>query len=110
MGIEETGHVELIGTTIGRLLDGSPRYQGNPPTDPLGQGRPGRCDTPGPGAEHRQHSSLPCLGAQGAKPVDAAGNAWSGNYVYNSGSLVLDLLYNLMLESTGRLQNAGSMR
>jgi Mn-containing catalase len=36
--------------------------------------------------------------------VDAAGNPWSGAYVYNSGNLVLDLLYNLMLESTGRLQ------
>ena len=37
-------------------------------------------------------------------PVDAAGNPWSGSYVYNSGNLVLDLLYNLMLEATGRLQ------
>ena len=44
------------------------------------------------------------VGAQGALPVDAAGNPWSGSYVYNSGNLVLDLLYNLMLESTGRLQ------
>ena len=44
------------------------------------------------------------VGAQGAMPVDAAGNPWSGSYVYNSGNLVLDLLYNLMLESTGRLQ------
>lgn len=37
-------------------------------------------------------------------PVDAVGNPWSGSYVYNSGNLVLDLLYDLMLESTGRLQ------
>ena len=37
-------------------------------------------------------------------PVDAAGNPWLGSYVYNSGNLPLDLLYNLMLESTGRLQ------
>ena len=44
------------------------------------------------------------MGAQGALPVDAAGNPWSGSWVYNSGNLVLDLLYNLMLESTGRLQ------
>ena len=36
--------------------------------------------------------------------MDAAGNPWIGSYVYNSGNLVLDLLYNLMLESTGRLQ------
>ena len=44
------------------------------------------------------------VGAQGALPVDAAGNPWTGSYVYNSGNLVLDLLYNIMLESTGRLQ------
>ena len=44
------------------------------------------------------------VGAQGALPVDAAGNPWSGSYVYTSGNLVLDLLYNLMLEATGRLQ------
>jgi Mn-containing catalase len=36
--------------------------------------------------------------------VDAAGNPWSGSYVHNHGNLVLDLLDNLVLESTGRLQ------
>ena len=41
---------------------------------------------------------------QCALPVDAAGNPWLGSYVYASGNLVLDLMYNLMLESTGRLQ------
>jgi Mn-containing catalase len=102
IGTEEISHVELIGTTISRLLDGSPAYQGKP-TDPL--------DTPGSGgatplkialSESNIHHYL--VGAQGALPVDAAGNPWSGSYVYNSGNLVLDLLYNLMLESTGRLQ------
>ena len=44
------------------------------------------------------------VASQGAMPVDAAGNPWSGSYVYNSGNLVLDLIYNLMLECTGRLQ------
>lgn len=44
------------------------------------------------------------VGAQCALPVDAAGNPWSGSYVYASGNLVLDLLYNVMLEATGRLQ------
>src|SRR5687768_5748337 len=29
VGIEEISHVELISTTITRLSDGSPRYQGN---------------------------------------------------------------------------------
>ncbi|MET4156693.1 Mn-containing catalase [Agromyces sp. PvR057] len=102
IGTEEISHVELIGTTISRLLDGSPRYQGKP-SDPL--------DEPGAGGatplkialdEGNIHHYL--VGAQGALPVDAAGNPWSGSYVYNSGNLPLDLLYNLMLESTGRLQ------
>ncbi|MET0974043.1 MAG: manganese catalase family protein [Leifsonia sp.] len=102
IGTEEISHVELIGTTISRLLDGSPRYTGKL-TDPL--------DTPGAGGatplkialdESNIHHYL--VGAQGALPVDAVGNPWSGSYVYNSGNLPLDLLYNLMLESTGRLQ------
>ncbi|MGX5770545.1 manganese catalase family protein [Microbacterium trichothecenolyticum] len=102
IGTEEIGHVELIGTTIARLLDGSPRYRGDS-DDPV--------DEPGAGgavplnialSEGNIHHYL--VGAQGALPVDAAGNPWSGSYVYNSGNLVLDLLYNLMLESTGRLQ------
>jgi len=102
IGTEEISHVELIGTTIARLLDGSPRYQGKA-TDPL--------DTPGAGGATPLESALSVgnihhylVGAQGALPVDSAGNPWSGSYVYNSGNLVLDLLYNLMLESTGRLQ------
>ena len=102
IGTEEISHVELIGTTISRLLDGSPRYQGKP-SDPV--------DKPGAGGatplsialdEGNIHHYL--VGAQGALPVDAVGNPWSGSYVYNSGNLPLDLLYNLMLESTGRLQ------
>lgn len=102
IGTEEISHVELIGTTISRLLDGSPRYKGSA-DDPV--------DLPGAGGatplnialdEGNIHHYL--VGAQGALPVDAAGNPWMGSYVYNSGNLVLDLLYNLMLESTGRLQ------
>jgi Mn-containing catalase len=99
VGIEEISHVELIATTINRLLDGSPRYQGK------------NGSTPGEGGTTPLNVALShgnihhfLVGAQGALPVDAAGNPWSGSYVYNSGNLVLDLLYNLMLESTGRLQ------
>ena len=102
IGTEEISHVELIGTTISRLLDGSPQYQGKV-TDPL--------DTPASGGKIPLELALTqgnihhyLVGAQGALPVDSVGNPWSGSYVYNSGNLVLDLLYNLMLESTGRLQ------
>ncbi len=102
IGTEEISHVELIGTTISRLLDGSPEYQGKL-SDPL--------DTPGAGGATPLNLALSqgnihhyLVGAQGALPVDSVGNPWSGSYVYNSGNLVLDLMYNLMLESTGRLQ------
>jgi Mn-containing catalase len=102
IGTEEISHVELIGTTIARLLDGSPRYKGKA-DDPV--------DEPGAGGATPLSIALDTsnihhylVGAQGALPVDAAGNPWMGSYVYNSGNLVLDMLYNLMLESTGRLQ------
>ena len=32
------------------------------------------------------------------------GNPWSATYIYDSGNLVLNMIYNLMLEATGRLQ------
>jgi Mn-containing catalase len=88
---EEIGHVELISTTIGMLLDGSTIEE--PPNKlPLEIAlKAGNI-----------HHFL--VASQGAMPVDSAGNPWSGSYVYNSGNLVLDLLYNLMLECTGRLQ------
>lgn len=106
IGTEEISHVELIATTINRLLDGSPRYQGK--AGPLGLGTE---SVPGENGSTPLNLALSqgnihhfLVGAQGAMPVDAAGNPWSGSYVYNSGNLTLDLLYNLMLESTGRLQ------
>lgn len=102
VGTEEIGHVELIATTIARLTDGAPGYSGKA-TKPV--------DEPGKGGATPLASTMSAgnihhylVGAQGALPVDAAGNPWLGSYVYNSGNLVLDLLYNLMLESTGRLQ------
>ncbi|PWJ55867.1 Mn-containing catalase [Quadrisphaera granulorum] len=102
IGTEEISHVELIGTTIARLTDGSPRYQGKQ-TDPLDAPAAGGA-TPLANALSEGNIHHYLVGAQGALPVYSAGNPWSGSYVYNSGNLVLDLLYNLMLESTGRLQ------
>jgi Mn-containing catalase len=102
VGTEEISHVELIGTTIARLLDGSPGYTGKK-SDPVD--KPGANGaTPLKIALDTSNIHHYLVGAQGALPVDAAGNPWSGSYVYNSGNLALDLLYNLMLESTGRLQ------
>ncbi len=99
IGLEEISHVELISKTISTLLDGSPRYQGK------------KYDVPGKGgtapmdmAKEQKNPHHFIVGAQGALPVDAAGNPWSGSYVHCNGNLTLDLLDNLVLESTGRLQ------
>ena len=99
VGVEEISHVELIGKTIARLLDGAPEYHGK------------KFETPGAGgkatmdmAKEQQNPHHFIVGAQGALPVDAAGNPWSGSYVHDHGNLVLNLMDNLVLESTGRLQ------
>ncbi|HZH94507.1 MAG TPA: manganese catalase family protein [Flavisolibacter sp.] len=99
VGVEEISHVELISKTIARLLDGAPEYNGK------------KFDTPGAGgkatmkmAKEQQNPHHFIVGAQGALAVDAAGNPWSGTYVHSHGNLVLDLMDNLVLEATGRLQ------
>lgn len=99
IAVEEISHVELITKTISKLLDGAPEYKGK------------RFDVPGKGgaapldmAKEQKNPHHFIVGAQGALPVDAAGNPWSGSYVHCNGNLVLDLLDNLVLESTGRLQ------
>ena len=99
VGIEEISHVELISKTIAQLLDGSPAYRG------------GKFEVPGKGgkatmdmAKEQMNPHHFIVGAQGALPVDAAGNPWSGSYVHSHGNLVLDLMDNLVLEATGRLQ------
>jgi manganese catalase len=68
VGTEEISHVELIGTIISRLLDGSAGYTGKK-TDRRA-GRQGR-DTAENRVRYQQHSPL-LVGAQGALPVDAA--------------------------------------
>jgi len=99
IAVEEISHVELITKTISRLLDGAPEYHGKKFEVP-GAGGTASMDM----AKEQQNPHHFIVGAQGALPVDAAGNPWSGSYVHCNGNLILDLLDNLVLESTGRLQ------
>jgi Mn-containing catalase len=89
----------LISKTISQLLDGSPRYKGD------------KFETPGKGgkpvmdmAKEQKNAHHYIVGAQASLPVDAAGNPWQGSWVHDHGNLVLNLLDNLVLEATGRLQ------
>src|SRR5215217_4799982 len=89
---EEMGHVELVANTINVLLEGA----SSPAADP--QELPLSIALESPNIHHF------LVAGQSSRPVDAAGNPWSATYVYDSGNLVLNMLYNLMLEATGRLQ------
>jgi Mn-containing catalase len=105
VAVEEISHVELITKTISKLLDGSASgasLNGN------GNGHSKTTKSKGStalnNAKEQMNPHHYIVGAQAALPVDAAGNPWSGSYVHAHGNLVLDLLDNLVLESTGRLQ------
>jgi Mn-containing catalase len=107
IGTEKISRLEqLIGTTIARLLRvaGIQRQEDGSGRRARRQGRDAVEDCLDTSNIHHY-----LVGAQGALAVDAAGNPWSGSYVYNSGNLVLDLLYILMLESTAGCRSAASM-
>jgi Mn-containing catalase len=99
VGIEEISHVELISKTISQLVDGAPGYNGAKSETPAEGGIPVMEAIKD--AKNVHHF---IVGAQGALPVDAAGNPWNGSWVHDHGNLVLNLMDNLVLEATGRLQ------
>src|SRR5919205_1612426 len=92
---EEMGHVELVSNTINMLLEGASSPM---PSDFSNSQLPLSVALDSPNIHHF------LVAGQSARPVDAAGNPWSASYVYDSGNLVLNMIYNLMLEATGRLQ------
>lgn len=88
---EEIGHVELVANTINLCLDGSTKSDEG--TDvPLGSGLNVR----------NTHHFIAT--AQTAIPGNSMGLGWNGDYVFNSGNLVLDLLHNFFLECGARIQ------
>jgi Mn-containing catalase len=90
---EELGHVELVAATVNGLLDQVPDS-----ADPADAPHMPR----GPG-ELNQHF---ILGGPGHLVANSQAQPWSGDYVFNSGNLVLDLLHNFFLESGARTHKA----
>jgi Mn-containing catalase len=87
---EELGHIELVANTINLLLDQT-EASTDGATPPLNfSGMTGNPD-------HFLNYGL------GAIPGSAAGKAWTGENVFNSGNLKLDLLHNFFLESGARM-------
>ncbi|WP_053361488.1 manganese catalase family protein [Bacillus sp. FJAT-27251] len=87
---EEFGHVELVANTINLLSRGNTFYTGNPDVTPLREGKDAR---------NTYHFIAT---AQTALAGDSMGRAWTGDNVFSSGNLVLDLLHNFFLEVGAR--------
>ncbi|MFD1019871.1 manganese catalase family protein [Thalassobacillus hwangdonensis] len=86
---EEFGHVELVNNSINLLTRGV-TFTGDPDITPMQNGL------------NKRNTYQFIATAQTALPGDSMGKSWSGDYVFNSGNLVLDLLHNFFLELGAR--------
>jgi Mn-containing catalase len=92
---EEGGHIEIVSAAINSCLNG-PR-SGFDRTEQLTEGPWKNL----PGGIFGGHY---IASAQTALPVDSRGAPWTGDYVFSSGNLILDLLHNFFLENGARTQ------
>ncbi len=95
---EELGHIQLVGASINSLLNG-------PETDTQEDGDKDPLGTPiatvtAMGNQYNPHHFI--AAGRNSLPVDAGGLPWTGQYVFSSGNLILDLLHNFFLENTAR--------
>jgi Mn-containing catalase len=87
---EEFGHIELVSYAINLLLTGTTTRG----TDPS--------DTPLASAVDARNTYHFIASGQQALPMDSQGNFWTGQNVFSSGNLKLDLLHNFFLECGAR--------
>lgn len=87
---EEYSHIETVSYAINLLLTGSTKRGEDPVPAPL---------SPGVDARNTYHF---IASGQGALPMDSQGNFWTGQNVFSSGNLKLDLLHNFFLECGAR--------
>jgi Mn-containing catalase len=87
---EEYGHIELVAYTVNLLLTGTTERSDDPASTPLRSA-----------ADDRNTYHFIASG-QTALPVDSMGAPWTGNNVFSSGNLKLDLLHNFFLECGAR--------
>jgi Mn-containing catalase len=87
---EEFGHVELVSATVNGMLTGASDGD-DIHTAPL---------KPYKGVGNPHHFINTGLGALAGNSL---GQGWNGEYVFNSGDLVLDLLHNFFLENGARM-------
>lgn len=86
---EEFGHVELVTNTINLMIQGT-TFAGDPDIAPMRS------------AVNLRNSHHYIVNAQTALAADSMGRPWTGDNVFNSGNLILDLLHNFFLECGAR--------
>lgn len=91
---EELGHIELVGAAVNGLLNGAEPKGDITKGDAVFKDLFGGAAGNGPA----YHIS----GTHGVMPVNALGQPWRGDYIFNSDNLVLDLLHNFFLENGAR--------
>ncbi|WP_412027526.1 manganese catalase family protein [Deinococcus yunweiensis] len=91
---EEMGHVELVAATINALLAGPDTTDQEEPVDPATH--------PFSFAQDVRNTKHFIAAGPGALVADSHGKAWTGDYVYSSGNLMLDLTHNFFLEGAAR--------
>lgn len=91
---EELGHIELVAATINSLLNGASPPSADPASAPLSGAL---------GARNLHHFLNT---GQGAMAVNSMNAPWQGDYIFNTGDLVVDLLHNFFLETGARMGKA----
>ena len=87
---EEYGHIEAVSYAINLLLTGSSKRGIDPVPAPLAD------------ATHARNTRHFIASGQAALPMDSMGDWWTGQNVFSSGNLRLDLLHNFFLECGAR--------
>lgn len=91
---EELGHIEAVAATINALHAGPEPRDREEPVDPSTH--------PFSFAQDVRHAKHFIAAGPGAMVSDSHGQAWTGDYVYSSGNLMLDLTHNFFLEGAAR--------
>ena len=91
---EEYGHIELVAATINGMLTGASDASKVDGQVGLTLGD----------AKDKRLSHHFIVSGQGALAANSLGQPWQGDYIFNSGDLVLDLLHNFFLECGARAQ------
>lgn len=87
---EEYGHIEVVSYAVNLLLTGTSKRGNDPEPGPLKD------------ATDFRNTRHFIASGQASLPMDSMGDFWSGQNVFSSGNLKLDLLHNFFLECGAR--------